>query len=214
MARPEPKKSCHNRHAIPAVFSWQAKRRIGILGGSFNPAHDGHLSLSDAARQKARLDEIWWLVSPQNPLKQTDDMAMFDKRLANARALAQYRPWLRVLAIEELSGTTNTIDSLRFIIRHAPRSRFIWLMGTDNLVQFPHWHKAHELSRLLPFLVFRRQGSFYQATASYGRQLFGAHGRKRNLSRLASAQPPALAIAPDFIHNLSATDLRKKGLWP
>ena len=122
---------------LPAFGSRQSQR-IGLLGGSFNPAHEGHLHISLIALKRLRLDAVWWLVAPQNPLKPSKGMADIDTRLANARAMADH-PRVVVTDLERRLGTVYTIDSITRLQTVYPRLRFVWLMGADNVVQFPRW---------------------------------------------------------------------------
>jgi nicotinate-nucleotide adenylyltransferase len=111
---------------------------VGLLGGSFNPAHGGHRRMSIAALSRLKLDAVWWLVSPQNPLKPVAGMAPLAARLASARAAARH-PRIRVTAIEAELGTQLTVDTLQALKRLYPQVRFLWLMGADNLLQFHRW---------------------------------------------------------------------------
>ena len=132
-------------------------RRIGLLGGSFNPAHRGHLHLSLTALQRLDLDEVWWLVSPQNPLKPVAGMAPFAARLDQARQVAAGHKRIRVTDLENrLGGSHYTADTLKALRRRFPRLRFVWLMGGDNLVQIRHWERWAEIFRTVPIAVFDR----------------------------------------------------------
>jgi nicotinate-nucleotide adenylyltransferase len=133
--------------------------RIGLLGGSFNPAHEGHLYVGEVALRRLGLDYVWWLVAPQNPLKPVADMAPLKKRLAAARALAGRDPHLIVTDIERNLGTCYTIDTLRALTRRFPGVRFVWLMGSDNLEQFHRWRRWEEIAALVPIAVVLRPGS-------------------------------------------------------
>src|SRR5689334_12699484 len=113
-------------------------RRIGLLGGSFNPAHQGHREISLHALPRRGLDQVWWLVSPQHPLKPVDGMAPFRDRLEGARAVARH-PRLKVTDIEARLGTRHTAATLRQLTRRFPGHRFVWLMGADNLVEIDRW---------------------------------------------------------------------------
>ena len=133
-------------------------KRIGLLGGSFNPAHEGHRQLSLSAIVALGLDELWWLVSPGNPLKgSATDMAPFEARLASARAMAEGTP-IRVSDFESRAGTRYTIDTLRALMRDFPGDRFIWLMGADTVAQFHRWKDWRDIARLLPIAVLPRAG--------------------------------------------------------
>ncbi|MBF0335509.1 MAG: nicotinate-nicotinamide nucleotide adenylyltransferase, partial [Alphaproteobacteria bacterium] len=142
----------------PNPWGDRRRRRIGILGGSFNPAHDGHRHISLLALARLRLDEVWWLVSPQNPLKTVAGMAPFAQRLAGARRVARH-PRIRVTGIEAALGTRFTADTLAVLRRRFPRARFVWLMGEDNLLQIPRWERWLSIFRGVPIAVFAR-GSF------------------------------------------------------
>ena len=157
--------------------------RIGLLGGSFNPAHAAHRRISLFAMRALALDEVWWLVSPGNPLKPVEGMAPLPVRLASARAMAR-RASIRPTAIEAAIGTRYTVDTLRAIIRRYPRDRFIWLMGADNLAQFDRWRDWRGIARALPIAVIARPGydaSAHRATAMgwLGRFVRPAMGAKR-----------------------------------
>ncbi|MDP5279447.1 nicotinate-nucleotide adenylyltransferase [Sphingomonas sp. DG1-23] len=140
-------------------------KRIGLLGGSFNPAHRGHRKLSLHAIRALGLDEVWWLVSPGNPLKPEAGMAPFAARLASARKMARHAP-IRVSDVEARLGTRYTADTLRRLPRLYPRHRFVWLMGADNLAQFHHWRDWRRIARQVPIAVIARPGYNARAHAS------------------------------------------------
>jgi len=143
--------------------------RIGLLGGSFNPAHRGHRRISLAAMEALGLDEIWWLVSPGNPLKEgAKDMAPFASRLASAKRMAD-RARIRVSDIEQREGTRYTIDTVRRLKRRYPGHRFIWLLGSDTLPNFHKWRDWRGLAREVPIAVIRRPG--YDLAAHAARAL-------------------------------------------
>ena len=129
----------------------------GLLGGSFNPAHGGHRAISLNAIDALDLGELWWLVSPGNPLKPKAGMAPLPARLASARRMARRSP-IRATAIEAELGTRYTIDTLKKLIRLHPNRLFIWIMGADNLVQLPQWRDWREIARLMPIAVIARPG--------------------------------------------------------
>jgi nicotinate-nucleotide adenylyltransferase len=137
----------------------------GILGGSFNPAHGGHRKVSLFALQALGLDEILWLVSPGNPLKDQATNAPLARRFASARLLARRAP-IKVSAIERELGTRYTIDTLRKLQRRYPKRRFIWLMGSDNLAQFVAWKNWRGIARAMPIAVIARPGYDSAALAS------------------------------------------------
>lgn len=193
-----------NRHTIAHVFHYAYKRKIGLLGGSFNPAHAGHIALSQAVKKHAQCDEIWWLVSPQNPLKSKKDMADYQTRLHYARTLVKRHRSIKVLGLEAQLNTSYSYDIMRILKRCAPQASFAWIMGTDNLVQLPLWYRAKEMTSLMPFIVVRRDQSFYQALASKGHSYFRQSGNK---------SLPSLCIMRQFHDPHSATKLRAQGFW-
>ena len=163
-------------------FGDRRRMRIGLLGGSFNPAHGGHRHIIEVARRRLRLDQVWLLVSPGNPLKPQRGMAPFSQRLASARGIADGR---RVVAsaIEAAFGTHYTIDTLRRLLLRFPRAHFVWLMGADILEQLPRWRRWLEFARRISFAVLPRPGYNHRALAGHA-----AH-------RLARARRPAQSAA-------------------
>jgi nicotinate-nucleotide adenylyltransferase len=143
--------------------------RIGLLGGSFNPAHRGHRAISLATMNVLGLDEVWWLVSPGNPLKEgAADMAPFAARLASARSMSRCSR-IRVSDFEQRHGTRYTIDTVRLLKQRFPHHRFIWLLGSDTLPNFHKWHDWRGLARQLPIAVIPRPG--YDSTAHAARAM-------------------------------------------
>lgn len=134
----------------------------GLLGGSFNPAHGGHRRITVEAMRALGLDEVWWMVSPGNPLKPREGMAPLSARVASARRQSR-RASIRVTAIERELDTRYTVETLAKLIRRYPRRRFVWLMGADNLAQFHLWREWRKLARLMPIAVIARPG--YDAAA-------------------------------------------------
>jgi nicotinate-nucleotide adenylyltransferase len=181
--------------------------RIGLLGGSFNPPHDGHLHVSEAALKKLGLDYVWWLVSPQNPLKPSRGMASFDKRLEAAKRLADRHPHMVVSSIEKEFGTQFTIDTLKALKRRFADTRFVWLMGSDNLVQIPRWRRWQQIFALVPVAVIARPGSALPARSSKAANRFKGAVLPAN-SRFADAKPPALTVIEVKRNPASGTKLR------
>jgi nicotinate-nucleotide adenylyltransferase len=180
----------------------------GLLGGSFNPAHYGHRHISLGALDALGLDEIWWLVSPGNPLKPQKGMAPLPARLASARRTAGGAP-IRVTAIERRLGTIYTVDTLVRLVRLYPKRRFIWLMGADNLAQFHQWRDWRKIAALVPIAVVTRPG--YDARALKA----PAWGWLRRFVRPAAMarnwtlwRPPALVLLSLPPDRTSATAIR------
>ena len=143
--------------------------RIGLLGGSFNPAHRGHRHISLQAIRLLGLDEVWWLVSPGNPLKVgAKDMAPFEARLASARRMAKGAP-IRVSDFEMEVGTRFTIDTVRHLEQRFPKHRFIWLLGGDTLPNFHKWRNWRKLAAEVPIAVIPRPG--YDSAAHAARAM-------------------------------------------
>jgi nicotinate-nucleotide adenylyltransferase len=140
--------------------------RIGLLGGSFNPAHRAHRRMSLAAMEALGLDEVWWLVSPGNPLKdEARDMAPYAARLASAEDMAR-RSRIKVSDFEARAGTRYTVDTLAALIQRWPKHRFIWLMGEDTVAQFHQWKAWRRLARTVPIAVLSRPGYDDEARAA------------------------------------------------
>ncbi|HCV87898.1 MAG TPA: nicotinic acid mononucleotide adenylyltransferase [Alphaproteobacteria bacterium] len=201
------------RHRIARLFQDGRRLRIGLFGGSFNPAHEGHLHLADMARRQLGLDEIWWLVSPQNPLKPSDGMAPLRARLDGARHLVASRRHIRVMAPEVEFGTTLTHRTLLRLRQRCPRHRFCWLMGADNLVGFASWQRHDVIARTMPIAVIDRPGYSY-AALSKGRLLLRSRLSPRRLAAATlrgSGTAPAWCFIAGRRHHASATALRRQG---
>jgi nicotinate-nucleotide adenylyltransferase len=182
--------------------------RIGLLGGSFDPAHDAHLHVSLEALKRLGLDQVWWLVSPGNPLKTGRKPSPLAARVAAARALAKH-PKIAVTGFEGALGSNYTIDTVQFLKRLHPSVRFVWLMGADNLAAFHRWRAYEDLFRLVPIAVFDRPGHRLKALAGQGAQRFAAARVDETDARgLAHLTPPAWALLALPLSGLSSTSLR------
>jgi len=177
--------------------------RIGLLGGSFNPAHAGHLHVARAAMRQLGLDQVWLLVSPGNPLKAGMAMGSLEERLGSARGIADGR---RILAtsVEAAWGTRFTADTVKELRRRFPRAQFVWLMGADNLAQLPRWDRWREIVRAVPVAVLPRPGEKRAALAGRAARVL-RHLRVRP-GRLTG--PVGWAWLPVRENPLSATALR------
>jgi nicotinate-nucleotide adenylyltransferase len=179
--------------------------RIGLLGGSFNPAHKGHLHISRVARRRLKLDQVWWLVSPQNPLKSKLGMAPLTDRVKMARKIAA-DPRIVVSDIETQLGTRFSVDTIRALQHHYPAVTFVWLMGSDNLAGFHHWHEWQKIARMVGIGVIARPCVAHALVSPFVRR-FG-FARTRPLS-----QPPAWRYLLSKLHPASATEIRATGRW-
>jgi len=185
-------------------------RRVGLLGGSFNPAHGGHLHISLEALKRLDLDEVWWLVSPQNPLKSANGMAPLAERLATARDVARH-PRIKVTDIEARLGTTFTADTLAALRRLFPKTRFVWLMGADNLLQIPRWERWENIFRLVPIAVFARPSYSLRSLSGLAARRFARRRVPPQRARkLAETDPPAWVFLPIRLDARSATDIRSR----
>jgi nicotinate-nucleotide adenylyltransferase len=180
--------------------------RIGILGGSFNPPHRGHIYASELALRQLAVDSVWWLVSPQNPLKPLRGMANFLERIGAAKRFVHHRRIL-VSDIEAQFGTRFTVDTLRALTRRFPQAHFVWIMGSDNLVQFPRWRSWQRIFALAPIAVVARPGSTASARKSLAARRFAFAYRKPSL-RFAEMLPPAWTILEGPRDAASATAIR------
>jgi nicotinate-nucleotide adenylyltransferase len=185
--------------------------RIGLLGGSFNPAHRGHRHISLHALRALDLDEIWWLVSPGNPLKEgAKDMAGFDARFASAERMARRAP-IRVSDVERRHGTRYTVDTVRLLKRRHPEHRFIWLLGSDTLPNFHLWRDWRGLAREVPIAVIRRPGydSAAHAARATGwlRRFVHPSSQAKNWTEWSAPAILFLRLPPD---TTSATAIRAR----
>lgn len=192
------------------VFGDRRRRTVGLLGGSFNPAHPGHRHISVAALRHLGLDEVWWLVSPQNPLKDADGMLPFAERLRLARIQAAH-PQIRVTGIECDLKTRFTSATIRALKRRFPEISFVWLMGADNLIQIPRWDHWTRIFAAVPVAVFDRKPWSYKALSCLAAVRFGAFALPcRKAKCLAHACPPAWIFLPERRHPASASAIREK----
>jgi nicotinate-nucleotide adenylyltransferase len=182
--------------------------RIGLYGGSFNPAHAGHRHVSIMALKRLRLDRIWWIVTPGNPLKERGELAPTALRVTDARRVAAH-PRIDVTSFEEAIGARYTIDTLAFLRRRFPGVRFVWIMGADNLATFHRWRGWRAIAGLMPIAVVDRPGWTLKATrARAAEALASSRVDEEGAAMLADRVPPAWV----FLHGprsfLSSSALR------
>ena len=194
---------------LPPLLADRRRRRVGLLGGSFNPAHRGHLMISREALARLDLDEIWWLVSPQNPLKDPDGMAPFLRRLVDAADTAAVLPKVRVTDLEDRLGMRYTADTLRVLHLRFPGTRFVWLMGADNLRQIPRWREWHRIFASTPIAVFARPSHSLGALGGMAAQRYARARVSSAWARgLADMAPPAWVFFAAQLDPVSATAIR------
>lgn len=183
--------------------------RVGLLGGSFNPAHDGHRHMSLMALRTLKLDQVWWLVSPQNPLKPLDGMGKLADRLARARAVAAH-PRIVVSDIETQLGTRYTVDTLAALKARFTGTKFVWLMGADNLCQVPRWRHWTRIFDSVPVAIFPRHPYSTSALGGKASRRFAiARADARQAGGLADLTPPVWVFLDVPLHPASATAIRQ-----
>lgn len=182
--------------------------RIGLFGGSFDPPHAGHRLATLIAMKRLRLDRVWWLVTPGNPLKNHSGLAPLERRMAAARALASH-PRIVVTDVEDAIGVRYTHDTIAHLVRRCPGVRFVWLMGADNLKSFHRWERWREIADLAPIAVIDRPGATLQATqARAAATLEGRRIPERLAASVVGAPPPAWTFLHGPRSTLSSTALR------
>lgn len=185
---------------------------IGLLGGSFDPAHEGHAHITREALKRFGLDEVWWLVSPGNPLKEHGPAPMAD-RITRARAVMR-DPRVRVTGLESRLGTRYTFATLSQLVGRYPGVRFVWLMGADNLADFHRWERWRDIMELVPVGVMARPGQRISARVSVAARRFRRHRLKaRAAALLCSSVPPAWVFVNVPMSDLSSTRIRARGDW-
>lgn len=186
-------------------------RRIGLLGGSFNPAHRGHLHISRQALRLLALDEVWWLVSPGNPLKAEAGMASLPARVASAERIAGRVARLKVSAVEAQLGTRYTVDTVRALKARHPAKRFVWLMGADNLAALHWWRRWRALAAAVPIAVIARGGYLGQARRAPAMGWLARFRHKPAAARRWSEWSlPAIVVLPIRLDPTSATAIRAR----
>lgn len=182
---------------------------IGVLGGSFDPPHSGHVHISVEALRRFGLDQVWWLVSPGNPLK-TRGPAPLEDRMQACRAILTH-PRIWASDFEALAGTRYTSESLGALQAARPGVRFVWLMGADNLAQFDQWKGWEEIVHRVPIGVLARPGQRISARMSKAARIYAPYRIKGRASRLlARAEAPAWSFVNVPMRHISSTQLRQK----
>jgi nicotinate-nucleotide adenylyltransferase len=186
------------------------RSRIGLLGGSFNPAHEGHREISLAALLALHLDAVWWLVSPGNPLKDPGTYIPFEDRMAEARRVASH-PRIVVSDFERRKNLQYTVDTIERLKDLWPEVHFVWLMGADSLEVFHRWKDWRRIATLAPFAVFSRPGATEEAEASEAAAALAPFRLEPEAaSRLADAEPPAWVFLKTTQNPASATAIRAR----
>lgn len=182
--------------------------RIGLFGGTFDPPHGAHLGASLLALKRLKLDRVWWLVTPGNPLKNTSGLAPLDERVTAARTLTGH-PRIDVTGLEAVIKTRYTYDTIVWLKARCPRVRFVWIMGADNLRSFHRWQQWRGIAKLVPFVVVDRLGpSLYAGASPAGQALIYARIPEHAAASLPGRRPPAWTFLHGLKSPLSSTALR------
>jgi nicotinate-nucleotide adenylyltransferase len=190
---------------------WAPGMRIGLFGGSFNPPHEGHRLVSTTALRRLRLDRVWWVVTPGNPLKRHDILADLDTRIGAARRMADH-PRISVTGLEAGIGMRYTVDTVRYLKRRCPGVQFVWIMGADNLRQLPRWRRWRDLVDLIPVAVVDRPGSTLRSLqGSVAAILAPRRLRETEAHLLPMRSPPAFVYLHGPRSSASSTALRDAG---
>jgi nicotinate-nucleotide adenylyltransferase len=194
--------------------AFNAGMSIGLFGGSFDPPHEGHVAVSREALRVLHLDQVWWLVSPQNPLKPNAPNSDLKRRIAAARALVT-DPRIKVTGIEATLGTTWTAETLRRLLPRLAGTNCVWMMGADNLAGFHNWRDWQTIAASLPIAVFNRPGLALRALASpAARALTPFRRDPADAGLIARTRPPAWVFLPSPSIPLSSTELRNRAVIP
>ena len=184
-------------------------KNIGLLGGSFDPPHKGHLYISLEAKKILKLDEIWWLVTPQNPLK-INQPASYSERVKNCKILTKNKP-IKIKEIEKKINSQFSYQTIKYLNNHYKYIKFVWLMGADNLINFHQWQNAHRIFNEIPIVVFRRYGYNQQALKSYVSNLYkNFRIKNKNIHIDNFNQLPARTIIQNKEIKISSTEIRKQ----
>ena len=184
-------------------------KNIGLLGGSFDPPHKGHLYISLQAKKILKLDEIWWLVTPQNPLK-INQPASYSDRLKNCKLIVKNQP-IKIKEIEKKIKSKYSYQTINFLNGHYKHIKFFWLMGADNLINFHHWQKWRSIFNDISIVVFRRHGYNTKALKSHTSNIYKNFNiNNKNLMVNHFTKLPSWTVIQNKEIKISSTDIRKQ----
>ena len=197
------------KNNIPQCFSYIRKRKVGILGGSFNPAHAGHIHISNTARTLLGIDEVWWLVAPQNRLKSSVDMENFDKRLSYARLLTEGISYIKVLDIEEKNKLYASYMTINFLNSKSQRVKFIWLMGSDILDNFNNWLYPDSIAKKMYVAVVSRPNFSSSFLNTPQKTKLGKRLKNSKNKTIFLRKKPVWVFLKNRLLSISSSEIRK-----
>ena len=201
----------HYRHNTATCFFFNKNIKIGILGGSFDPPHVGHIHISLIALKRLKLDKIWWLVTPQNRLKKNNIKNTFQNRLQKAREFTKNTKKITVLDIEYKNKLSSSYKTMRFIKKKTQKTKFVWIMGSDNLENFHQWLKPKSISKIFPIAVIERPSYSYKVLNSIGASILG--NRLKNLKKNSfNNNSSSWVFVKDKLDKTSSTKIRENSL--
>ena len=202
------------RFFAQAIPPYTEGMRVGLLGGSFNPPHIAHRAISQFAIKRLKLDRVWWLVTPGNPLKDNGGLQDLDARAEAAQEMAD-DPRIDISCLESVIGTRYTVDTVSYLRRRASGLRFVWIMGADNLAQFHRWQNWRRIASEMPIAVIDRPPQSFRALAAPAAQALARYRLPENQAvRLADQRAPAWVFLTGMKLKMSSTGLRNPdGSW-
>ncbi len=195
------------KNNFPTCFSFKRNIKVGLLGGSFNPAHDGHIHLSLIAKKKLKLNEVWWLVTPQNRLKKQIISSSFYDRLKYARTYSKNFKKIKVLDLEFNQKISSTWETLNYIKKKTRITKFYWIMGSDNLSSFQKWLRPKLIAKTFPVAVIARPGYSYNVLNSIGARVLGDVVRFKGRSTI-NLKDKSWVFIRDKLNYNSSTKIR------
>ena len=197
------------KNNTPKCFSYKRKRKVGILGGSFNPAHEGHVHISNIARIALGIDEVWWIVAPQNRLKSSIGMESFDKRLSYARLFTNKLSYIKVLDIEEKNKLYASYMTINFLNTKSQRVKFIWLMGSDILDNFNKWLHPNSIAKNMYVAVISRPNFFSSFLNTKKTTKLGKRLKTSKSKTIFLRKKPVWVFLKNKLLSISSSEIRR-----
>ncbi len=197
------------KNNTPKCFSYKRKRKVGILGGSFNPAHEGHIHISNIARTALGIDEVWWIVAPQNRLKSSIGMESFDKRLSYARLFTSRLSYIKVLDIEEKNKLYASYMTINFLNIKSQRVKFIWLMGSDILDNFNKWLHPNSIAKNMYVAVISRPNFFSSFLNTRKTTKLGKRLKTSKSKTIFLRKKPVWVFLKNRLLSISSSEIRR-----